>query len=569
MIGMSAPLSEAIGLAVLHLLWQGVLIAAILALALKLLSRSNANIRYLLSCTALAAMVLLGVMTARSSYEAEGDAAPIVFASRTEAQVDETEAVPAGEIARAPLVFVEMHSSTIALVWLLGVTLLSTRLAVSWNRVRRLMASTEPVSAELEKIAGRLALLLGVDRLVRLAQSASVDVPSVAGFLKPVILVPASSLSGLSTRQLEMIFAHELAHIRRHDYVVNMLQSVAETLLFYHPAAWWISRQIRVERENCCDDLAVATCGNALEYARALAVLEELREGPSLAVAANGGSLLDRVRRLIGAREKNMVNGWTAVAAAVSFAVVMTVTSLPLQADRDTPPAPTPAAEVDVVAPRPAVAPRVVPTPRAVPTPRPAMAVAPVAVIAGDDDFDYDFDVDVDLPEIPAPPAIPMDLDLVVPVTPPPAPPAPPAMAAFAALDFGFGDDPKDSDKPMTESGPLTVDELIALRIHGVTPAFIAEMRNVFGSLSLKQVRQLKTMGVTAKYVADIRAAGVNITTPKEAVQLKMYGVTPEFVRSLAAAGYSKLTPRDLARLAMAGVNADFIREMSKYRDKK
>lgn len=563
MTGVSSPLSEAIGLAVLHLLWQGVLVAAILALALKLLSRSTANFRYLLSCAALASMVILGVMTARSSYEA-GGGSPIASASSVEAADDATSIVPAGAIARAPLAFVEMHSSTIGLVWLLGVTLLSIRLAMSWNRTRRLMASTGPVPAELEKIAGRLALLLGVDRMVRLAQSASIDVPSVAGFLKPVILVPASSLSGLSPRQLELIFAHELAHIRRHDYVVNMLQSVAETLLFYHPATWWISRQIRLERENCCDDMAVATCGNALEYARALAVLEELRDEPALAVAANGGSLRDRVKRLIGAREKNMVNGWTAVAAAVSFAVVMTVTSLPLQADRDKPVPPAPAAAVDVVAPRPALA------PRAIPAPRPGAAAAPIAVIAGHDDFLEDFDADlaIDLPEMPPTPAIPMELGMAMPGAPP-APPAPPAVAAVAAFGFGFGDDSKESDEPMTESGPLTVDELIALRIHGVTPAFIGEMRGVFGPMALKQVRQLKTMGVTAKYVADLRAAGVNVTTPKEAVQLKMHGVTPEFVRSLAAAGYSKLTPRDLARLAMAGVNADFIREMSKYRDQK
>ena len=565
MIEIDGPLSEAIGLAVLHLLWQGVLVAGVLAVVLKVLSKSFANARYLLSCCALASLVILGIVTARNSYEA--GTGSLLPASAATVVTNEPETIAPGEVAPAPLAFVEMHSSTIGFIWLLGVTILSTRLVVTWNRTRGLMASTAPVSTEFENVAARLALALGVDKVVRLAQSAAVEVPSVAGFLRPVILFPASSLSGLSIRQLEMILAHELAHIRRHDYVVNMLQSVAETLLFYHPAAWWISRQIRIERENCCDDLAVATCGDALEYARALAVLEELREGPALAVAANGGSLLDRVKRLIGTREKNMVNGWTAVAAALSFAVVMTVTSLPLQADRDTPTPPppvVPVVEVDVVAPRPAVAPRIAPTPR------PAIAIAPIPAVMADPDFDFehDFDVDVELPEIPATPETPM----IPPLAPIPAgspAPAPMAMAAIAAFDFDFGDDSPGDDKPMTESGPLTVDELIALRIHRVTPDYIAEMRNVFGSLTLRQVRQLKTMNVSAKYIADMRAAGVNITTPREAIQLKTYNVTPEFVRSLAAAGYSKLSPRDLARLAVAGVNADFIREMSKYRDKK
>lgn len=564
MIAMNGPLSEAVGLAVLHLLWQGIVVAAVLAIALKLLSGATANIRYLLSCAALLGLVVLGVVTARNSYEA-GSPAFVPIGGSIEAASDDIGTIAAGDVARAPLAFVEMHTSTIAFVWLLGVTILSTRLVISWNRARGLMASTEAVPAPFENVAARLALAMGVDRVVRLAQSSAVDVPSVAGFLKPVILVPASSLSGLSVRQLEMIFAHELAHIRRHDYLVNMLQSVAETLLFYHPAAWWISRQIRIERENCCDDLAVATCGDALEYARALAILEELREGPALVVAANGGSLLERIKRLIRARENNMVNGWTAVAAAVTFAVVMTVTSLPLQADRDTPAPPAPpTAAVDVVAPRPAVAPKPAKTPRA------AIAVAPAPIPMGDDDFKYEFevDVDVDLPEIPLAPEIPPTPE--VPMVPPTAAIAPMAFAAVAAdFDFDTDDDSDSGEKPMTESGPLTVDELIALRIHGVTPAYIAEMRGVFGSMSLKQIQQLKMMGVSPRYVADMRAAGVNITTPREATQLKMHGVTPDFVRSLAAAGYTKLSVRDIARLAMAGVNADYIREMAKYRDKK
>ena len=120
--------------------------------------------------------------------------------------------------------------------------------------------------------------------------------------MKPVVLLPASALAGLTPQQLEAILAHELAHIRRHDYLVNLLQTLVETLLFYHPAVWWLSRRIRIERENCCDDLAVSLCGDPCTYARALADLEALR-GParSLAMAANGGSLLQRVRRLLGA----------------------------------------------------------------------------------------------------------------------------------------------------------------------------------------------------------------------------------------------------------------------------
>ncbi|HUP47806.1 MAG TPA: M56 family metallopeptidase, partial [Thermoanaerobaculia bacterium] len=373
MTAINGPLSEAIGLAVLHLLWQGALVAGVLAVALRLLARSSAGVRYALSCGALAALVVFGVATAYRSYEPDSTAVLPPPAALETGPVLETGAAADPATLAIVAATLRMHSPNIALLWMMGVMILAARLAMSWTRTRDL-ARLDPPSApgEWQPIVERLSTAFGIRRAVGLIESAAVDVPSVVGFLKPVVLVPASSLSGLSPRQLEMILAHELAHIRRHDYVVNMLQSVAETLLFFHPAAWWISRQIRIERENCCDDLAVAVCGNAIEYARALTQLEELRAGPSLALAVSGGSLLDRIRRLAGRGERKMVNGWTAVAAAVSFAVVMIVTSLPLRAERDAPDPPSPpAAEIDVVAaPEPPEAPRAVRSPAPARPPR-------------------------------------------------------------------------------------------------------------------------------------------------------------------------------------------------------
>ena len=117
---------------------------------------------------------------------------------------------------------------------------------------------------------------MGVRRAVALLESARVEVPMVVGWLRPAILVPVAALSGLTALELEAILAHELAHIRRHDYLVNLLQCVVEALMFYHPATWWISRVIRREREHCCDDMAVAACRDRLVYARALAAMEGL-----------------------------------------------------------------------------------------------------------------------------------------------------------------------------------------------------------------------------------------------------------------------------------------------------
>jgi uncharacterized protein involved in exopolysaccharide biosynthesis len=167
--------------------------------------------------------------------------------------------------------------------------------------IRHLKTSdTSPLDHEWQLRLRALSQRLNVHRPVALFKSALVEVPLVIGWLRPVILLPASALSGLTPDQLEAILAHELAHVRRCDYLVNAFQNVVETLMFYHPAVWWISSCIREEREQCCDDLVVSACGNRVTYARALLFLEEARGLPRLALAANGGSLIYRVRRLLG-----------------------------------------------------------------------------------------------------------------------------------------------------------------------------------------------------------------------------------------------------------------------------
>ena len=150
-----------------------------------------------------------------------------------------------------------------------------------------------------------------VSRRVRLLPTDRVDSPSVIGWLRPVILAPVGVLCGLAPEQVEALLAHELAHVRRHDYLVNVLQGIAESLLFYHPAVWWISNQIRTEREHCCDDLAVEASGDVLVYARALAELESMRPAHfKAALSANDGSLLRRIQRLADPVAAHRPAGW-------------------------------------------------------------------------------------------------------------------------------------------------------------------------------------------------------------------------------------------------------------------
>ena len=185
-------------------------------------------------------------------------------------------------------------------LWFIGVLGLSVRMLGGWVMTRLLARrAVARVSPVIEAAAREIATRLDLQRAVAILESAAVTVPTLIGWVRPVVLLPAAALSGLSPLQLQAILAHELAHVRRHDYLVNLLQSAVEILLFYHPAVWWISAEIRAERENCCDDLAVAVCGDRLVYVSALAELTSI-ERRAFALAATDGSLVTRVRRILG-----------------------------------------------------------------------------------------------------------------------------------------------------------------------------------------------------------------------------------------------------------------------------
>ena len=185
--------------------------------------------------------------------------------------------------------------------WLAGVLLLSLRLLGGWWSTRVLrVVDVSPVPDWCRAQLTALSARMRIARPVAIVSSIRISVPVIVGHVKPVIVLPAAALSGLSASQLEAILAHELAHVRRHDYLVNLAQTVIETLLFYHPAVWWVSRQVRVTREHCCDDLAVTVCRSRQEYVHALLDLEELRASTALlALGATDGSLLARGRRLL------------------------------------------------------------------------------------------------------------------------------------------------------------------------------------------------------------------------------------------------------------------------------
>jgi uncharacterized protein (TIGR03435 family) len=310
------------GWSLVHFVWQGVLIAVAAALILKLCRHQSASMRYVIACGALVAMLVSVTLTAALIDAPATDVSPTTTSSVSPApagtsdtllpvHITHTAASADGSYARR----VEALLPWIVSAWLCGVLLLLARVTAAWWRVRRLhtVALSTPASS-WQATANRIASRLGLARVIQIVELPQIDVPLVVGCLRPVVVLPIAALSSLNAAQVEAIIAHELAHVRRHDYLVNLMQTLAETLLFYHPAVWWLSARIRDEREHCCDDAAVAVCGDPVGYAAALAELEAWRGGAlNLAAEATGGSLLARVRRILRVElsEDSRTSSWT------------------------------------------------------------------------------------------------------------------------------------------------------------------------------------------------------------------------------------------------------------------
>jgi Zn-dependent protease with chaperone function len=270
-----------LGWTLIQFLWQGTVIAILFAGVRVLAGRSvTVHARYILSCCVLGIMVAVPVVT---------------FFVRPAAPPLTSWPLPSPDSWHTFLPW-------LVAAWFSGVLVLTVRLIGGWRVAARLRSTgVRPAQPEWHQRLETLISRVGVSRPVQLLISPLVEVPTVVGWLKPVILAPVGALTGLPPSHVEALLAHELAHIRRYDYLVNMLQSIAEAVLFYHPAVWWISGQVRAERELCCDDIAVQASGDVVTYVHALAELESYRHVRSgHALAANGGSLLDRIRRLAG-----------------------------------------------------------------------------------------------------------------------------------------------------------------------------------------------------------------------------------------------------------------------------
>lgn len=336
---LESPVALRLGYALLHSLWQGAALCALTAAALYTLRRKSAVARYAVLVGAIAGMILAPVVTCLLFT---GDNTPRPVAQAAALRID-APAVPAGAAAvrgsdglppNGPRVNMPPAGSVVAPVmlpsqdaswgpwlaaglpyavaaWGVGVIVLSLWHLGGWVALQRLRAvGARRAAGPVERLLADLARRMEVRRPVRIVESLRADVPMVLGVFKPLILMPPAMVLGLSTRQLEAVLAHELAHVRRYDYLVLLLQRVAETLLFYHPGVWWLSRRLQLEQEQCCDDVAAAVVGDRHIYAGALAAIEEIRlaariaapmgSSPALAATGRGArELLRRIARLL------------------------------------------------------------------------------------------------------------------------------------------------------------------------------------------------------------------------------------------------------------------------------
>lgn len=291
---------ELIGTTLIHFVWQGALLMGVAMGLLVALRKSSSQAKYLSLCGVFAAMAIAPVITAI-----------VLVPSATVREMPALYELPVGEAPTSHLgvsglvearssLFNERLLQPVVGIWLLGVVLLTLRVFGGFLTLAEIKRKGRiEASEELQARFDALVKRMGLSKAPILRISTKVAVPTVIGAFRGIVLLPASVATGMSTRMLETILAHELAHVARYDFLINALQSVIEVVLFYHPAVWWVSQRIREERENCCDDLVIATLSDRKTYARALTTLAELR-GHSLAVRADGGELLSRIRRILG-----------------------------------------------------------------------------------------------------------------------------------------------------------------------------------------------------------------------------------------------------------------------------
>jgi beta-lactamase regulating signal transducer with metallopeptidase domain len=552
---------QAVAWTLIHFCWQAAAIAAIYAIVNKGLARRSSNARYVAALSALLLMLAAAAVTfawelrpasaagaaslgASFATSLTGDnhtGSPLLMAASASAQ-------PASAVSSLAALLPASFPLWIDAFWLLGVIALSFRSIGGWWLIQRLRSSAT-IEAPAAAMAGfqRIADALGLRRPVLLRVSDRIAGPLTVGVLRALVLLPLSAATSLSPEELEVVLAHELAHVRRGDFFWNLIQTTIETLFFFHPAVWWVGSRLRHERELCCDDLALKVCPDPLVYARALFRLEEQRGSQwQLAMALDGHqpvqTLRMRIARILGEPLAQATRrGPFSLAAAGALLVILML-------------------------PVPQVLAGLSPAPPIVHDPSPAQNNNVVAQLSSPD-----------------------ALPAVAPIVAAPAPSVP-ARPAPLLIAQAAAQEPQQSEQPQEqqESAPqqssqqprqhksdyidemraagydVDLDKMISLKIQGVTPEYARQMAQLgFGKLSADQLISCKIQGVDSEYIAQIKSAGYDVGVDKY-IAMKIQGVTPEYADKMAQLGFGKLTADELISSKIQGVTPEYIAELKR-----
>lgn len=608
----------ALGWTLLHFCWQGTAIAVAYAVVDRLTSRAASNVRYAVALIALALMPLavaatytLELQVAQQRLTSSAPTASITELPAQHVVLQEITLTP--EPAFTPAITARsawlLNRAQLALpfidgIWMLGVLLLAIRAAGGWLQLERIrQQAAVAIPPEIERAFHRMHHRLNIGREVALRISGEVISPLAMGLWHTTVILPVSAVLRLSAAELEAVLAHELGHIRRWDYAVNLLQTAVESVLFFHPAVWRLSRTVRERREICCDEIAVQACANPIVYAQALLRMEEQRTislRTAVALEGCGGSLLERVRKILGESrpmdnlDSRMTSGVRVAAAAtvvmalllgpkISTAVAAphlstpTITALPAAPQAAQTPAPVaaplpatataPVAEPDPVPEPPVapIAPMPAPIPIATPAPKVKVKVAPIDI-----DSQVDVNVNVDIPKVKLKELQQLkDIDIKI---------------KSKELD-AMNEQMKIQSKNMElmSRDMITKNKDIQLTIRSAnnrmmldaglqsadgkpTPsgsAYIDGMKDAGYPLDLNNdlhsLIALKSVGVTPEYAKAMNNVGLGKPTAHDLITLKAMGVTPEYVATLKQQGVTPLTIHDVISMKAQHVSPEYI----------
>jgi len=523
---------QSLGWTLLHFLWQGTALAALAAAATAMCRR--AAMRYVILLAVLALMLCAPVATFffYQNQHATLSAGPWPRIASQGPTIAAASSV--GVIPRS----IATHASLDPLPWLvegwlIGVAVFSLRFAggfILLERKRRNHSSD--VDSSVMQVCRELQDRLGIRRAIRFCECAWLQAPAVVGWFRPIVFLPVTALTGLSEEQLRSVIAHELAHIRRFDAFVNVFQVCVETLLFYHPAVWWLNKRIRAEREHCCDDMAVAICGNAVEYARALTLMEECRTAPGFAMAANRGSLTERILHVLGLKTlgQGMRSiGWAGSILALTAALFAGHTLL-----RIARPPIARAAFLWQSTPNPQASSAKTSSSSSTSASKPSAGQSSSASASSASAPSYiDGMKAAGFPDLTVDQLIALKIQDVTP----------------------------DYVREVREQGlNPTADNLIAMRVQGITADYVREWRAAGLNLDINHLISLRVQGADAAYYSELKQAGIEADVDR-LISMKVQGVTPDYVRELHAAGLN-LTADQLISFKVQEVTPAYLKEM-------